>query len=132
MKFYSVVENTSEEKDSESLEKEYKEAREFGVVRVGAGHLFFRAKLKHYFIPYTQIYRCFRRVMAVPAKMCCGRGDFEMENLVICGNGDVELAQIQLPGKRAAQELMKELKFRMPNGNFSVPPKKENAEAAGK
>ena len=101
-------------------------------MRAGAGHLFFRAKLKHYYIPYTQIYRCFRRIMAVPAKMCCGRGEFEMENLVICGNGDVELAQIQLPGKRAAQELMKELKFRMPNGNFSVPPKKENAEAAGK
>ncbi len=132
MKFYSVIEKTSEAAESESLEKEYKEAREFGVVRVGASHLFFRAKLKHYFIPYTAIYRCFRRVLAVPARMCCGRGDFEMENLVICGEGDVELVQIQLPGKRAAQELMKEIRFRMPNGNFSVPPKKENAEEAGK
>ena len=121
MKFYSVVENTSEEKDSESLEKEYKEAREFGVVRAGAGHLFFRAKLKHYYIPYTQIYRCFRRIMAVPAKMCCGRGEFEMENLVICGNGDVELAQIQLPGTKAAKEVIRELGVRAPHIKLKKP-----------
>ena len=129
MKFYSV---TSEHNNAAALQAEYASGRVIGNVNLGAEFLFFKEKRKVYYIPYADMTRCFRRVLLVQTKMCCGKGNLELENLVICGNGDVELAQIQLPGKRAAQELMKELKFRMPNGNFSVPPKKENAEAAGK
>ena len=70
----------------------------------------------------------FRRVLAVPAKLCCGKGDFEIENLVICGENDQELAQVQLPGRKAAQILMEELKNRVPEAEFGRPPEAAAAE----
>ena len=121
MKIYSIQQEPT--KDPELL-AEYEKAREIGVVRVGEKTLFFKVRLRIYYIPYKDITRCFRRVFLVPAKMCCGKGNLEMENLVVCGEAG-ELAQIQLPGTRAAKELMKELKARMPHADFSSPAKKE-------
>lgn len=115
MKFYPL---TSSVVKGEDLSSEYKVTREIGNIKLGELRLFFKAGLKTYYIPYHDIHRLFRRVMAVPAKLCCGRGDFEIENLVICGEGDKELAQIQLPGRRAAQILMEELKQRVPEAEF--------------
>ena len=108
-------------------EKEYKEAREIGAVRIGRNYLFFRAFLKRYYIAYSEIRRCFRRVQLVPAGMCCGRGELQIENLVICDEKE-ELAVIQLPGTRAARELMKELRARMPDTDFSAPARDRNDE----
>jgi hypothetical protein len=56
----------------------------------------------------------------VPAKLCCGKGDLEVENLVICGDKG-ELAQIQLPGTRAAKVLMEELENLIPEAEFGRP-----------
>ena len=110
------------------LSAEYKSGREIGIVKLGDTCLFFRKKLRVYYIPYTAINRCFRRVLAVPATLCCGKGNFEIENLVIHSD-DKEVAQIQLPGTKAAKILMDELKVRVPNGNFTSPKKKtETAE----
>ena len=92
------------------LQEEYGQAREIGKLRLGGERLYFRAGLKTYYIPYGDIRRYFRRVMQVPAKLCCGRGDFEIENLVICGEDDRELAQIQLPGAKAGKIVMEQLK----------------------
>ena len=103
------------------LEGEYKTAREIGKVRMGELHLFVKSGLKTFFIAYHDVYRLFRRVELVPAKMCCGQGNFEIENLVVCGEGDKELAQVQLPGKKAAQVLMKELEERVPEAKFGRP-----------
>ena len=121
MKFFALTD--SSEYDQNRLAEAYKAARAFGVLRVGSDCLFFRARLKTWFIPYKDIHRCFRRVMLVPAKLCCGRGDFEIQNLVIQGDKG-ELAQIQLPGERAAKAVMEELKQRMPWADFSAPEKK--------
>ena len=87
---------------------EYTQAREIGPVRVGEEHLFFRDRRKVYYIPYTQLERCFRRVLLIPAKMCCGRGDLAVEHLVLCAQGR-ELAQIRLPGERAGKMLLEEI-----------------------
>ena len=91
--------------DRTSLQEEYRQAREIGNLHFGQENLYFRAGLRVYYIPYGDIRRYFRRVMQVPAKLCCGKGDFEIENLVICGESG-ELAQIQLPGARAARAVM--------------------------
>lgn len=91
--------------DRAILQEGYRQAREIGSLRLGQENLYFRAGLKVYYIPYGDIRRYFRRVMQVPAKLCCGKGDFEIENLVICGESG-ELAQIQLPGARAARAVM--------------------------
>lgn len=102
------------------LAEEYKTGREIGVVKLTKDHLFFKKKMKVYYIPYTDVRRCFRRVRLVPAKLCCGKGDFEIEYLVVCGDAG-ELAEIQLPGTRAAKILIEELKERIPDAKFVRP-----------
>ena len=66
--------------------------------------------------------------MGVNLKMCCGKGEMQVENLVI-GDSEKELAVIQLPGTRAAQELMKEMKERVPDCSFTAPKRDEPAIA---
>lgn len=124
MNFYPL---TQAEYGQEALKTEYKSAREIGKIRLGTENLFFRNGLKTYFIPYTDITRCFRRVMMVPAKLCCGKGDLQVENLVIW-DAKREVAQIQLPGTKAARILMEELKQLIPNAQFSRPPETKAEE----
>ena len=123
MRFYPLLENGAAGENT-PLDGEYRDAREIGKIRMGELHLFFKKGIKTYFIAYRDIHRLFRRIMAVPAKMCCGKGTFEIENLVICGEGDRELAQIQLPGKKAAQILMQELTERVPEALIGRPTEK--------
>lgn len=117
MKFYPL--KTTEE-NAQNLQTEYKSASEIGKLRLGTERLYFRSARKIYYIPYTDIYRYFRRVMLVPAKLCCGRGDFAIEHLVICDN-DSELAQIQLPGSRAAKILMEKMSLLAPDAIVGMP-----------
>lgn len=117
MKFFPLV---TEVDDAPSLTSEYNAAREIGKLRLGELRLFFRDRRKVYYIPYKDVRRCFRRVQLVPARMCCGKGDFEIENLVICGERG-ELCQIQLPGTRAAKILMEELERLIPEAEFGRP-----------
>jgi len=62
----------------------------------------------------------FRRVLLIPAKMCCGKGDFEVENIVIC-TAEGEKAQIQLPGERAGKIMLEELTRLAPNAEVGKP-----------
>lgn len=118
MKFYPLA---SEAANQEELSAEYRTARGIGKVRLGELRLFCRSGLKVYYIPYRDVRRCFRRVQLIPAKMCCGKGDFELENLVVCG-AEGELMQVQLPGTKAAKILMEELERRIPEAEFGKPP----------
>ena len=115
----ATIEAVSSE-NAKSLSEEYASAHAVGVVRAGNEHLFFRVRLRTYFIRYDCIKRAFRRVTEVPAKMCCGEGNFAIENLVLC-DSEKELAVIQLPGTKAARLLMEELKGKMPHADFSAP-----------
>lgn len=126
MKFHPL---TTVVNDTASLESEYKAAREIGAIRLGELRLYFRNKRKIYYIPYKDVRRCFRRVLLIPARMCCGKGDFELENLVICGE-EGELAQIQLPGSRAAVALMEELERLIPEAEFGRPEADEDTSAS--
>ena len=127
MKFYPL---TASQSDEHLLDSEYKAARQLGKLRLGELHLYFKSGLKTYYIPYRDVRRCFRRVVSVPAKLCCGKGDFAIENLVICGEGDQELAQIQLPGTKAARILMTELEEKMPDAAFGRPAKAGDGAAS--
>ena len=105
MKFYSV---TSEHNNAAALQAEYASGRVIGNVNLGAEFLFFKEKRKVYYIPYADMTRCFRRVLLVQTKMCCGKGNLEVENLVVCSEKG-EVAQIQLPGERAGKVLLEEI-----------------------
>lgn len=117
MKFCAL---TVAEENTDSLQTEYKNAQEIGKLRLGTERLYFRSARKIYYIRYTDIHRYFRRVMLVPAKLCCGKGDFAIEHLVIC-DADKELAQIQLPGSRAAKVLMERMSSLAPDAMVGMP-----------
>ena len=127
MKFYEAV---GMKESSEELGEDYRRARAFGVVRTGESCLFFRKGLRHYMIPYRMISRCYRRVMLVPLKLCCGRGEMAVEHLVVETDG-VECAVIQLPGTKEAKLLMEELKIRIPHAEFVKPDKGEKRPDKG-
>ena len=117
MKLYAM--NGEPFKDAALLD-EHAAAREIGILKLGEKNLFFRVRLRTYFIPYTDIDRAFRRVFTVPANVCCGKGQMEMENLVIC-DAEKEIAQIQLPGTKAAKEVIRELGVRAPHIKLKKP-----------
>ena len=116
MKFYPL----SNELAADVLAAGYQAGREIGKVRVGEQCLYFREKLKVYYIPYADMKRVFRRVMLIPATMCCGKGDFEVENIVIC-TAEGEKAQVQLPGERAGKILLEELARMAPHAEVGKP-----------
>lgn len=116
MKFYPL----SNELAAEVVAAGYREGREVGKVRLGGKCLYFRDKLKVYYIPYEDMTRVFRRVLLIPATMCCGKGDFEVENIVIC-TAEGEKAQVQLPGERAGKILLEELARLAPNAEVGKP-----------
>ena len=105
MKFNPLASAVAEE----ILAAEYKTGREIGNVTLGETCLFFKVRLKVSYIPYVDIHRAFRRVQLVQTKMCCGKGDLQIENLVICGQDEKELIQVQLPGARAGVIMLEEL-----------------------
>ena len=126
MRFYSLISSSA---DETALQEEYRNGREIGMVRLGSENLFFRSGMKKYYIPYAKVTRCYRRVFLVPAKMCCGRGDLHVENLVICSEQG-EAAQIPLPGTKAAKLLMEALQNKMPNAAFGSEAKTPEQEDA--
>ncbi len=117
MKYYPL---TAEVTDS-ILDAEYKAGREIGPITLGETCLFFKVKRKVSYVPYADITRAFRRVQLVGMKMCCGKGDLEVENVVICGAEDKELAMIQLPGARAGIIMLEELEKRVPGIQIGKP-----------
>ena len=116
MKFYTLASELA----SEVVVAGYKEGREIGKARLGDKCLYFRDKMKVYYIPYEDITRVFRRVLLIPAKMCCGKGDFEVENMVVC-TAEGEKAQIQLPGERAGKIMLQELARLAPHAEVGKP-----------
>lgn len=118
---------TTSEENMENLQTDYKDAQEIGKLRLGEERLYFRSAHKIFYIPYTDIHRYFRRVMLVPAKLCCGKGDFPIEHLVIC-DADNELAQIQLPGSHAAKVLMERMRKLAPDAIVGRPDSKSEEE----
>ena len=125
MEFYPL---TGESAPGTGLREEYENARAIGGVRFGAERLYLRQGGKIGHILYADIRRCYRRVQVVPMRMCCGRGDMEMENLVVEGS-EGELAEVRLPDGRAARAVMQELGKKLPEARLGCPPKAAAAEA---
>ena len=126
MKFYPL---TSSAADAQRLQDEYRQGRQIGKISLGSEQFFFRSGRKVYYIPYNDICRYFRRVLLVPAKLCCGRGDLEVEHFVICTQ-EGEVAQIQLPGNRAGKALMECMASLAPHAQTGKPKEEPQDTAA--
>ena len=116
MKFYPITTTVPDA----ALKSDYDAGRAIGNVQLGNTYLFFKEKRKLYYIPFADMTRVFRRVMLVQTKMCCGKGNLEVENLVVCNDAG-ELAQIQLPGARAGVILLEEVAKRAPHVQIGKP-----------
>lgn len=116
------------EVDKTVLDSDHAGAREIGNVHLGELYFYFRVRSRLYYLPYTQITRCFRRVELVQARMCCGKGNLEVENIVICGENDEEIAQIQLPGAKAGKILLEEMAKRAPHCSIGKKPAAEQED----
>ena len=110
------------------LKEEYEDARDIGGIRFGTERLYIRQGLRIGHILYADIHRCYRRVMVVPMRMCCGKGNMDVEKLVVEGAGG-ELAEAPLPDSRAARAVMQELGKKLPGELLTCPPKAVAAEA---
>ncbi len=119
MKFYPV---TVAAPDA-ALKADFDASRAIGNVQLGDAFLYFKVKRKMYYVSYQEVTRVFRRVQLVQTKMCCGKGNLEVENLVVCTAAG-EVAQIQLPGSRAGVILLEEVAKRAPHVQIGKP--KEN------
>lgn len=125
MKYYAL--NCAEAEKS-VLDADHSGARQIGNVHLGKLYFYFRVRTRLYYLPYSQITRCFRRVELVSARMCCGKGNFEIENIVICGENDEEIAQIQLPGAKAGKILLEEMAKLAPHCTIGRKPAEEQED----
>ena len=132
MRFVSLISENKNSDHAQGLSSELKAGRSIGPVTVADEHLFIKKGFKYYYIAYKEAVRIFRRVRRLHANICCGDGDIEVEYLVISA-GERELLEITLPGKRAAQMLIEELKSRAPYLDTNAPIKEteDKNEVAG-
>lgn len=112
MKFLSITE--TESLDEEILKSEFEQAHEIGKIKLGDNILFVKKSFKVYYVSYSNIYRAFRRIKAVPAKICCGKGEIRLEYIVLCSNKD-EFCEIDLPDERASTATLEELSKKAPS-----------------
>lgn len=117
---FSALKN---EIDKIRLKEEFRAGERLGLVTLGENVFFFKAGFKKYYIPYSEIKRCFRRVHVVPIRnKKTGENSLQIESVVL-SDGEKELAQIQVPGKKAAEELLEKVVSKNPEISTELPRK---------
>ena len=127
MKFIPLLKGSAA--DESLLSQEYAQAEEFAAAKLGATCFFFKAGRKIYYLPLSEITRCFRRVELVNARMgCCNQG-LPMESIVVCGAEEQELAQIRFGSERMSKAVLSALEKVCPQAKFGYerPPEQETA-----
>jgi len=126
MRYIDLYPNNFDKK-TDNLSECFKCGHSIGPVTVSKDFLFIKKGFRIYFIAYTDAQKIFRRVRRLHANICCGDGDLEVEYLVIYADNK-ELMEITLPGKKAAQLLMSELKQTSPNLDVTAPSRSEDSK----
>lgn len=109
MKYISLTEEVSQD----CIEKDLSKAHSIGKVYLGNEILFYKKGFKYFYIPLSNVYRAFRRIKAVSTSLCCGKGEIQLQFLVLCSKKD-ELAEFDLPDERSAIKLLEELQQKAP------------------
>ncbi|MCR5399514.1 MAG: hypothetical protein K6E68_08300 [Lachnospiraceae bacterium] len=130
MRFTPLLAEELNNETKESLKVHCKEGHTIGPVTVSDAYLFIKKGLRTYYIAYVDADKIFRRVRRLHANICCGDGDIEVEYLVIQA-GDKELMEITLPGKKAAQMLLNEIKEKAPELDTTAPLRTDTEESDG-
>ncbi|MDY3249010.1 MAG: hypothetical protein SOX32_01525 [Candidatus Choladocola sp.] len=102
-----------------SLDLEFREAEQYGKVKLGREYIFWKKGLKWYLERYDNISRAFRRIEAVDTKMCCGNVNFDIQKLVLIlkdGNEAELLIGEGVPGE--AEALYRKLQENRPEISY--------------
>ena len=95
-----------ESRETEAVKAEIKAGERLGPVVLGDTDFIFKAGFTKYYIPYSEIKRLFRRVKVLPIKnKKTGENSLQVEYVVLM-NREKELAEIQLPGKKTAEDIL--------------------------
>lgn len=113
--------------DKGVLKTDFKVGNRYGIAVAGNNFLFFKSFLTAYYIPYSEITRCFRRVLLVPAKMQGNSGNLQVESVAVY-NKDGEVAAINMPGKKSAEEFICLMKLKAPDADFTPEGKGDSRE----
>ncbi len=114
MKFISLCDKQSIKND---LDNDFKSADKYGKVRLSASCLYISKLFSNYFISFSDIAYCFRRVMIIPAK----KRQLQVENVVIVDKDMKELAVVQLPGRKITQDFFNNFKAKDTAISFCCP-----------
>ncbi len=127
MRYTPLCESELNNATAASLKVRCREGHAIGPVTVSDEYLFVKKGLRIYYIAYAQAEKMFRRVRSLHANICCGDGDIEVDYLVIQAQGR-ELMEVMLPGRKAAQMLMAELKEKAPGLDTTAPARQASDE----
>ena len=111
MKFLNMTETVFEK---ETLKSDYRQSNRIGRVGIGESVLYFKNKMKINYMPFAEIYRVFRRIKAVPARIGSARSEIRLEFLVLCSKKD-EIAEIDLPDENASNAIIEEIQKKNPD-----------------
>ncbi len=96
---------------SETLDREFAEARTFSKIKPGETILFWKAGLRWYYIPFADVKRIYRQVEPVYGKLCCGGRSYLIERLILhCKDGRELPLHIGDDVKKQAEALLESLK----------------------
>ncbi len=96
---------------SETLDREFAEAKAYGKIKPGKTRLFWKAGLRWYSIPYSRLERIYRQQEPVYGKLCCGGRSYLIERLILVLRDDSQLAlHIGDDAKKEAEILLQSLK----------------------
>lgn len=74
-----------------ALDTQFESAVSYARLKLGSSHIFWKAGLRWYCIPISQVQRVFRREMPVRTKLCCGGANFTVEWMVLILSDGSEL-----------------------------------------
>ena len=120
MKYTPLYASELNNETDKSLTVRYKAGHTIGSVTVSEGYLFIKKWLRRYYISYEAAQKIFRRVRRLHANICCGDGDIEVDYLVVMAD-DNELIEVTLPGRKAAKQLMDEIRQAAPSLDTAAP-----------
>lgn len=94
-----------------AADQSYDEANTYGKVKLGGDWIFWKEGLRQCALQLTGVQRAYRRVEEVPAKLCCGRTNFDVQSLVLVLSDGNELSlKIGEGTQREAEALFAALK----------------------
>lgn len=94
---------------SDTLKNEIKTGEKTGLIVLGETCFFFKAGFSKYYIPYSEIKRCYKRIKVLPVRnRKTDEKSLQIEYVVLM-DFEKEIAEIQLPGNNAADIILKKV-----------------------